>query len=158
MNTFSVYTGMWDLRIHDFFFLSNGTEDGYIWLFFSLLVMKHIYICVCVSVYIYICVCVYIYIFFFFCWLYWVLNSRPTLLLGRHSITWSTPLAFFCIRYFWDRVSPLFDPADFTIIFLISASWAARITSVNHWRLSSHETCELRYIPVFWIFFDMYKC
>jgi hypothetical protein len=81
-------------------------------------------------------------------------------LLSRCSTTWATPSflcwvclfvailglelraytlshstsPFFCYGFFWDRVFRTICLGWlWTVILLISASWAVRITSVNHW-------------------------
>jgi hypothetical protein len=57
---------------------------------------------------------------------YWSLNSRPT--------PWATPLAFFVMGFFQDRISRTVCPGWLqTLILLISASPIARITGVSHW-------------------------
>jgi hypothetical protein len=66
---------------------------------------------------------------------------RALCLLDRHSTTWTTPVALFCVGYFQDRVSCTIYLGWLQItILLISASWVARITGVSHW----HPTWILR--------------
>jgi hypothetical protein len=49
------------------------------------------------------------------------------------STTCATPSALFCIGFSWDRVSQTIALDWFQIaILLISASWVARITGLNH--------------------------
>jgi hypothetical protein len=60
---------------------------------------------------------------------YWGLNLASCLL-GRRSTTWTTQSALFCDGYFQDRVSRTICWL-WTLIFLISASWVARITGVS---------------------------
>jgi hypothetical protein len=70
-------------------------------------------------------------IFFFL--QYWGLNPGPS--------PWATPPAlFFCVKgFFWDRVLQTICPGWlWTIIFLISASWVARIIGVSHWHPATH--------------------
>jgi hypothetical protein len=58
---------------------------------------------------------------------------RVSCLLGRRSTTWVAPPAHFCDGLIWDRVSQTISPDWFqTRIFLISASWVARITGLSH--------------------------
>jgi hypothetical protein len=48
-------------------------------------------------------------------------------------IPWATPPAIFCVGFFWNRVSWTVCPGWLqTLILLISASWAARITGISH--------------------------
>jgi hypothetical protein len=62
---------------------------------------------------------------------------RVSCLLGRYTITWVTPPALFCVEYFRDRVSRTICLSwPQTAIFLISASWVARIIGVRHWHLA----------------------
>jgi hypothetical protein len=69
--------------------------------------------------------------FFFSPWA--VLGLRASCLLGRHSTTWATPPALFYVGCFWDAVLLTICPGWlWTAIFLISASWVARITGVSH--------------------------
>jgi hypothetical protein len=53
--------------------------------------------------------------------------------LGRHSTTWTTPLALLCVVFFQDRVSwtICLDWLQTTIL-VISASWVARTTGKSH--------------------------
>jgi hypothetical protein len=62
-------------------------------------------------------------------WLiYWGVNSGPT--------HWATPPALFCDGVFWDRVLRTICLGWLqNMIFLISASWVARITDVSLARL-----------------------
>jgi hypothetical protein len=72
-------------------------------------------------------------VFFFFLW-YRGLNSGPSL--------WATPLAFFHDGYFQDRVSwTICLGWLWTSILLISASWAARTTGMNHRCLATIFCC-----------------
>jgi hypothetical protein len=55
------------------------------------------------------------------------------ILVHRHSTTWVTPSALFCVGYFQDRVlGTICLGWPITWIFLISASWLARITGMSH--------------------------
>jgi hypothetical protein len=63
----------------------------------------------------------------FFFWQSWGLKSGPT--------PWATPPALFCGGFCRDRVSWTVCPGWLlNTIFLISASWVARIIGVSHWR------------------------
>jgi hypothetical protein len=56
------------------------------------------------------------------------LEFTASCLLGRYSTTWATLPVFFCVVYFWGRVSHTVCPGfPQTVILLISASWVARI-------------------------------
>jgi hypothetical protein len=70
-----------------------------------------------------------LWLFIFFLW-YWSLNSGP--------IPWATPPALFCEVFFQDKVSQTICPGWLqTAIFLIYASWVARITGMSHWCLAT---------------------
>jgi hypothetical protein len=71
-----------------------------------------------------VCVCVCVVVGF---------ELRASLLPGRHSATWATPPALFCIGYFQARVSRTICLGwPWTMILLITVSWVARITGVSH--------------------------
>jgi hypothetical protein len=64
---------------------------------------------------------------------------RASQLPGRHSTTWAIPSTLFCAVYFWDRVLWTICLGCLrTMIFLISASWIARIPGVSHQAPSSY--------------------
>jgi hypothetical protein len=72
----------------------------------------------------------------FFFWWYWGLNS------GSYACSGPLPLEplhqpfYFCDEFFRERVLWTICPGWLrTVILLISASWVARITDVNHWHL-----------------------
>jgi hypothetical protein len=74
------------------------------------------------------------FIFFLFFFHVMEFELRASCLLDRHSSTWATPPALFCIGCFQDRVSGIICQAWLRIaILLISTSWVARITGVSHW-------------------------
>jgi hypothetical protein len=65
------------------------------------------------------------------------LELKASHLLGRHSTTWAIRPAFFYIGYFQDRVLRTICPGWLgTLIFLISASWVAKIAEVSHGHLA----------------------
>jgi hypothetical protein len=70
-------------------------------------------VCVCVFVCVCVCKCE--------CEWYWGLKSGPPPL--------ATPPALFCDGFSWDRISQTI----WITVFLISASWVARIIGVSHW-------------------------
>jgi hypothetical protein len=90
-------------------------------------------------------------LFFFF--QYWGLNTGPS--------PWATPLALFLWRVFWARVLRTICPGGLqTTVLLISASWLARITGINHqhlvnWTFLSvvHPSTETNFaLPIdFWV-------
>jgi hypothetical protein len=56
---------------------------------------------------------------------YWGLNSGP--------IPWTTPLALFCLFFFWDQIcQTICSGWLWTTILLISASCVARLTGMSH--------------------------
>jgi hypothetical protein len=63
---------------------------------------------------------------------------RASHLLGRHSTSWVTPPSpFFCVEYFQNKVLWIICQGWLqTSIFLISASWVAKITAVSHPQLA----------------------
>jgi hypothetical protein len=62
-----------------------------------------------------------------------VFELRASHLLGRCSVTWTTPLALFCVEYFEERISQTICQGLLqTMILLISASWVARIIGMSH--------------------------
>jgi hypothetical protein len=73
--------------------------------------------------------CLWFFSFFFFP----ALQLRALHLLGRHSTSWTTLPALFCIGYFWDRVSWTIYQTGFELrSSWLSASWIARIIDVSH--------------------------
>jgi hypothetical protein len=74
------------------------------------------------------------FLFYFYSFIYlfedWGLNSGSTL-------SASPLIILFCDGFFWDRVSwTIYLDWLRTVILLISASWVARITDMNHWCLA----------------------
>jgi hypothetical protein len=71
-------------------------------------------------------------LFFFFCGMEFELTALH--LLGRHSTTWVTLTALFCVGCVQDRVLwTICLGWLWTVTLLISTSWVARFTGVSHW-------------------------
>jgi hypothetical protein len=65
-------------------------------------------------------------------WQHWGLNSGPHSCKASTLTAWSTPASPFWCWVFWDRVSGTICTVWLQTAILISASWVARITDVNH--------------------------
>jgi hypothetical protein len=58
---------------------------------------------------------------------------RALCMLSRHSTTWATLPALFCVGDFWDKVLwTICQGWPWAEIFLISVSWIARIIGMSH--------------------------